>query len=273
MSWAAIECALPPVGLLLRRTGEQMQTITAPAAAASAATRSAVRGRVRSRFYVGLSVFMVAIMVVGFWPSYFGPMLRGNIERPAVIQVHGIIFVGWMALLMAQVMFAARGRIDLHRRIGRYGIAYGWLVVAIGLIVGPAAAVMHIRAGEWTRDQGAGFLLTTFGDMVLFGSCFGAAVAYRARPEIHKRLMIAATVALLFAAVGRMRFIESRPLLALLWLSPLLVGMGHDWITRRRIHLAYVVATLALFVGAFRILFEQSEFWLRIGRPIIDAIL
>jgi hypothetical protein len=85
--------------------------------------------------------------------------------------------------------------------------------------------------------------------------------------------MIAATVALLFAAVGRLSFIESPPLLALVWLSPLLVGIAHDWNTRRRVHMTYVVATLTLFIGGFRILFEQSELWLRIGRPIIDALL
>jgi hypothetical protein len=250
-----------------------MSTITAPAPTGAAAPRAAIRGRVRSRFYLGLSALMVAIMVVGFWPSYFGPMLRGDIDRPAVIQAHGIIFVGWMALLMTQVAFAARGRIDLHRRVGRYGIAYGWLVLAMGLIVGPAASVIHIRAGEWTRDRGAAFLLTTFGDMVLFGGFFAAAVWHRARPEIHKRLMIAATVALLFAAIGRMQFIDSRPLLAVLWLSPLFLGMAHDSVTRRRIHMVYVAATLALFIGGMRILVEQSELWLRIGRPVIDAIL
>jgi hypothetical protein len=93
-------------------------TIEAPA-------RAGVQRRVRSGFYVGLSGLMVAMMVVGFWPSYFGPMLRGDVARPAIIQAHGAIFVGWMALLMAQVAFAARGRIDLHKRIGRYGIGYG----------------------------------------------------------------------------------------------------------------------------------------------------
>ena len=250
-----------------------MQTITDLGAAAGATTRAAIRGRTRSRFYVGLGAFMVAIVVAGFWPSYFGPMLQGRIARPAIIQVHGIVFVGWMALLMTQVVLAARGRMDLHRRIGRYGIAYGWLVVAAGLAVGPAASVIHIRAGEWTRDQGAGFLLTTFGDMVLFGGCFAAAVAYRARPEIHKRLMIAATVALLFAAVGRMQFITSPSLAAVVWLSPLIAGMAHDWITNRRIHYAYIVATVVLFIGATRILFEQSDLWLSISRPIIDALL
>ena len=228
--------------------------------------------RVRTRAYAGLSALMVGIVVVGFWPSYFGPMVRGQIARPAIIQVHGLIFVGWMALLMAQVALAARGRIQLHRKVGRYGVVYGWLVVAMGLIVGPAASVIHVRAGEWTRDRGAGFLLITFGDMVLFGACFAAAVAYRHRPEIHKRLMIAATVALLFAAVGRMG-IESTPLAALVWLSPLLIGMVHDKVTLGRVHPVYVITTVALFIGATRVAFEQSEVWLRIGRPLLDALL
>ena len=215
---------------------------------------------------------MTGIVMVGFWPSYFGPMLRGNIERPLVIQIHGLIFVGWMALFIAQVVLAARGRVDLHRRIGRLGIAYGWLVLAMGLVVGPAAAVLHVRAGEWPRDQAAGFLLVTFGDMVLFGSFFVAAFVYRRRPEIHKRLMIAATVALLFAAVGRMPFIESTGIKALVWLSPMFVGMAYDWFARRRVHLVYLVGTVGLFVGATRVLFTQSETWLRIARPIIDAL-
>src|SRR5689334_8980366 len=103
-----------------------------------------VRSRTHTRFYVALSTFMVGIVVVGFWPSYFGPLLRGNIERPAVIQIHGLIFVGWMALLIAQVVFAARGQIQRHRTIGRYGVAYGGLVIAMGLVVGPAASVIHV---------------------------------------------------------------------------------------------------------------------------------
>jgi len=229
--------------------------------------------RVRGHFYVGLTAFMVAIVLLGFWPSYFGPLLRGNVTRPAVIQVHGIIFVGWMALLVAQVLLAARGRVDLHRRVGKLGIVYGWIVVAMGIVVGPAASVIHIRAGEWTRDQGAGFLLTTFGDMLLFGGFFGAAIAYRRRPEIHKRLMVAATVALLFAAVGRMEFLGSRGLAALIWLSPLLVGMGYDGIARRRVHPVYLIATAMLVMVGMRILFTQSAVWLAIGRPIIDALL
>jgi hypothetical protein len=238
-----------------------------------AALGVAVQRRGRTRIFAGLSALMTGMVVVGFWPSYFGPLLRGQVERPAVIQAHGLVFVGWMALLMAQVVFAARGKIQLHRQVGRYGVVYGWLVVAMGLVVGPAAAVIHVRAGEWTRDRGAGFLLVTLGDMALFGACFAAAVAYRNRPEVHKRLMIAATVALLFAAIGRMSFIGSQPLAVLLWLSPLVIGMIHDKITRGRVHPVYIIATVGLFIGGTRVLFEQSETWLRIGRPLLDAFM
>jgi hypothetical protein len=251
--------------------GDEMSTVAAPGVAV--ADRRTAR-RARSRFYVGLAAFMVGIVLVGFWPSYFGPLLRGNVTRPLVIQLHGIIFVGWMALLVAQVLLAARGRVDLHRTVGRFGIAYGCVVLAMGIVAGPAASVIHIRAGEWTLDRGAGFLLVTFGDMLLFGGCFAAAVKYRSRPEIHKRWMLAATVALLFAAVGRMKFLDAQPLLAAaVWLSPLFVAMAHDWMTRRRVHSVYVIATVVLFLGAFRVLFTESAVWLAIGRPIIAALM
>ena len=85
--------------------------------------------------------------------------------------------------------------------------------------------------------------------------------------------MIAATVALLFAAVGRMAFISALPLAALVWLSPLLVGMVHDKVTLGRVHPAYIIATVGLFIGGMRTLFEQSEVWLRIARPLLDALL
>jgi hypothetical protein len=48
--------------------------------------------------------------------------------------------------------------------------------------------------------------------------------------------------------------------------------MVHDWITRRRIHPVYAIGSIALFLFALRLLVAGSETWLRIGRPIIDAL-
>jgi hypothetical protein len=49
--------------------------------------------------------------------------------------------------------------------------------------------------------------------------------------------------------------------------------MVHDRITTGRVHPTYVISTIGLFLGATRVLFEQSETWLRIGRPLLDSLL
>ena len=264
-----------------------MHTVTMPVTMGTT-EHSLTRPRpVRRRFYVGLALFMTAIVVAGFWPSYFGPLFHGNVARPWVIQLHGVIFVGWMALLLAQVVLVSRGRTRLHRKLGTFGIVYGCLVLVMGLVVSFAAPLLHLAAGEWDMDRAAGFLPVPLGDMMLFGTFFGSAIVYRRQPEIHKRLILTATTALLFAAVGRIPFIESlfpagvsgtsliKPLLIfdLVWLSPLLVGMAYDWITCRRVHPAYVIGTVGLLIGSARILFTQSESWLRIGRPLLNALM
>jgi hypothetical protein len=100
----------------------------------------------------------------------------------------------------------------------------------------------------------------------------GAAIWYRTRPEVHKRLMVVATVALLFAALARWSFVGSGLARAGIWLSPIFIGTLHDWITRRRIHPVYTIGSIALFLFAFRLLVARSETWLNIGRPIIESL-
>ncbi len=100
-------------------------------------------------------------------------------------------------------MLAARGQIALHRRVGSFGIAYGVLVLVLGVIVSIAVPAIHVRAGEWPMSRAEQFVAVPLGDMLLFSAFFGAAIAYRRRPEIHKRLIVLAAVAVMFAAVGR----------------------------------------------------------------------
>jgi hypothetical protein len=210
----------------------------------------------------------MAMVIRGFWPSYFGPLFTGGVTRPWVIHLHGAVFSGWMVLLLTQVSLIATGRVQVHRRLGNFGIAYGALVLGLGLVVSFAAPALHVRAGEWTVDRAAGFLLLPLIDMVLFAGFFGAAIAYRRRPEVHKRLILAATVALAFAAVARMAF-ESPLVFLVVWLSPLFAAMVFDVFTRRRVHPVHFISATVM-TGAFvRIFFMESEGWLRIGRALL----
>ena len=229
----------------------------------------------RRRFYVGLALFMIGLVVAGFWPSYLGPLFRGAVvARPWVIHLHFAVFAGWMALLLTQVILVSLGHTSAHQKVGSVGIGYGFLVLSVGLLVSFAAPILHIAAHEWAMDEAASFLLLPLGDMALFGSFFVAAIFYRDRPEIHKRLILLATVALLFAAAGRLIPLRKTPVTALLvWLSPLLVAMGYDGVTRRRVHPAYLIGTAILLLGFTRVFFTQSAAWLKIGRAMLTAMM
>ena len=141
-------------------------------------------------------------------------------------------------------------------------------MLGIGLVVSFAAPAMHVRAGEWTVDRAAGFMLLPLVDMVLFGGFFGAAYAYRRRPAIHKCLILAATVALAFAAVARMSI--APPLVFLLvWLAPIFAAMAFDVVAHRRVHPVNYICAAVMAVAFVRIFFMQSEGWLRIGRALL----
>jgi hypothetical protein len=231
-----------------------------------------VTARRRShQFYIGLTLFLIATVVTGFWRSYFGTLLTGGVTRPLVMHVHGAVFTGWMGLLLLQVTLAATGRVRAHRRVGKVGIAYGVLVLVMGIIVTFAAPVMHVQAGRWTVDAAASFLILPIGDMFLFGGFFGAAIAYRHKPEIHKRLIVAATVALAFAAVGRLNL----PLLLFfaLWLTPMAAAMAFDRLTRGQIHRVDVITTGVMAVAFLRIFIMETERWRVVGRALLLPFL
>jgi hypothetical protein len=84
--------------------------------------------------------------------------------------------------------------------------------------------------------------------MLVFAPLFAAAVYYRRRPELHKRLMIVTTTALLIAAVGRMPFPADlrNPLVHVVWTLPILVAMAHDYWRQRRVHPVYVLGMVVL---------------------------
>jgi hypothetical protein len=173
-----------------------------------------------------------------------------------------------MALLLTQVLLVWRRRTDLHRRVGRVGIGYGVGVLLLGLIATVVAPLRHVATGEWTLDQAAGFLILPIGDMILFGGLFAAGIAARRQPDVHKRYMLLATIALMFAPAARLSG-ENPVLLLAIWLLPLALAMADDMWTRRTIHRTYVIGLAVLLVAFTRVFAMESPAWLRVGRGML----
>ena len=239
---------------------------------ASAAPMSlpVVAARKRTLF-LALTVLMYGFVLIGFWP-YWRTAGVTTPPRPWLVHVHAAVFTGWMALLLAQVLLVRQRQVQLHRRLGRVGIACGVLVFLMGMAVTAVAPAAHVLRGEWTLDRAAGFVIYPAGDMVLFGTLFAAAVYYRTKPEIHKRLILLATVALMFAPVARWMGPRGAVPLLLVWLSPAFIVMAADWYQKRRVHPALLLGTAWLVIGFARVAFEHNPGWLAVGRAFVNGV-
>jgi hypothetical protein len=196
-------------------------------------------------FFVGMALFMTTVVVLGFWPTYFGPLLVGaGFDGHWILHVHAVIFVGWMAVLLAQATLAAQSQMATHMRLGRYGIALGGLVLLMGLVLTLRVYQQGVAEGQWTWIGAVTTFWQPSVDLVAFAVLLGLGYAYRSQPEIHKRMMLFATVALLEAAVNaRMAYLLGPWSKEIMF--AILVGLiwAYDLWTERRVRLATLIGT------------------------------
>ena len=103
-------------------------------------------------------------------------------------------------------------------------------------------------------------------DLLLFGGFLSAAIIYRKKPLIHKRLIIVTTVVLLGPAAGRMTFLPSPALALTVMYSPMLFGMAFDFATRRKVYKVYVIGLILHFASLARLLLLDSDTWFNFSK-------
>jgi len=183
----------------------------------------------------------------------FGPQIARHLQTharpyPLIIHIHAAAFVGWLILLTVQVLLIRGQRPDLHRRLGLIGVGLAGAMI----LIGPATALMVHRLAFGTPGDDPAFLSVQLGDILAFAGLAVAAFLLTRQPAAHKRLILLAT--LYIADAGFARWLGPPlnahigagslwPLLAVLYLGNdiLIAGLGaYDWITRQRLHPAYV---------------------------------
>jgi hypothetical protein len=225
------------------------------------------------RFFTGMAVIALLVVLAGFGNSYyFWPLTRATVHPsgqpiaaslPAAVHLHAMAFTVWMLLFIVQVGLVTRDQVQAHRRLGR---AMAWLLPVL-LITGVVTAIGGARNG-WNpggpfRDALA-FLIVGLFDLLVFGVLTGAALAFRHRPDLHKRLMLLGTLGgLMWPAITRIPFLAGRFLpmfsvLALLLLAPAIrdfaIGARTRWVS-----LVSGAGILLMFPS--RAVVGNSEWW------------
>ena len=220
----------------------------------------------RRSMFLGAGMLATLIAFIGFWPTYFGPLLLGTLETTVLIHVHAVVQIGWLALFIAQALLVRSSRRDLHVKLGRLTFAFSIVVMCAAIAVSFDTFGRHVALGESVIGQRRlfGFLR----DVIGFTSFILAGWLFRHKPETHKRLMIVATVILVMPAVGRMKFLGSPVSLSnfmLVWPLPIYALMVHEYLKQRRVHPVYLIGIAAMLAMRLVLPLRTSETWMTIS--------
>lgn len=203
-----------------------------------------------SRFYVGMAWLALVVALAGFLPTFFLPLARGAFSAPPVVYLHGVLLFAWLVLFAAQATLVRRQRASVHRRAGWVAVALVPCIVASGIAVGLFAMKRDVAAGG--GETAVSSIVGTVTAMLLYAALVAAALWYRRRPGYHKRLMLLATLSILWPAWFRFRhYFPSVPHPEIVFAivfpdSLILLAMIRDRLAVGRIHPVYLVAGVAL---------------------------
>jgi hypothetical protein len=216
-------------------------------------------------FYTGMAVAFVLTVFAGFARTYYLRPYFGTPSLTPLLHLHGIVFSLWLVLLLTQTVLVAAHRTNIHRRLG---IAGGVLAVLM-VLVGTSTAIIRAKIVEVPPGAPSPlvFLTVPLGDMLVFAILVGAGFYYRRRVDVHKRLMLLATISILPAATARLplAFIQQVGPLAFFGLADLfiVVCLLYDLVARRRLHRATVLGGIVVVVShPLRLLIGNTQAWL-----------
>jgi hypothetical protein len=238
------------------------------------------RRRSHDRFFLAMSIALLLLVLIGFARTFY---LRAYFDVPDIVPpiypylfLHGAVLTTWFVWLIVQTSVVARGRTDIHRRLGVVG---AWIAVAVVVTAGTATlgVVPRMVASGW----GVAANLLRFSAVVWinlnvimsFALFVSIAFAFRRRSEIHKRLMLLASIYAVTPALARVGDIpallltgstETNEQLFLIGglLTLLFALVVYDVVALRRVHRVTWVVVLWTFVstGVFGFLVPASKF-------------
>jgi hypothetical protein len=208
-------------------------------------------------FFTGIAIAMLATSMAGFMPSLVHSAgRRAPLSRLAA--AHGIVFVAWLLIFLVQSILVASQHVALHRKLGLVSV----LVLALMIPLAYTTTVAMARrafdlSGDLRIDHDPLYeSIFPFSNLLIFSVLVVAALAYRRRPEIHKRLMLFANIELMPAPLAHL--IGHTPWLAALPAAIIMIpismfvvaAVARDVLLGRRVHpLTWGLALLRLFSG------------------------
>lgn len=136
---------------------------------------------------------------------------HGRVIAPeifTVVLVHGLAIAAWYGLSLVQSLLIATRNHRVHMKLG-------WSAVGIAFVVAVSGVMVAIRSVQATPDfvfygmVYSDFLLVMFAEVLVYTIFVAVALWKRKRSQVHRPMMLLASLSLLLGATSRMPFLES----------------------------------------------------------------
>jgi hypothetical protein len=227
----------------------------------------------RPGFYFGFAIACALVAFLSFVPTYWLPLASGSLSLAPIVHLHAALQFGWVLLFVTQAGLAGSGRLNVHRALGLAGVTLAAAMVAFGVIAALHSNQLQSAAGH--AEQARAFLIAPLTNVLFFAVAVGLAAGHFRHPEVHKRLMVVATVAVLVPAVARVFLvavtggttvtpppIQVTLIPSLMTDLLLVVAMLHDRKRYGRIHRVYWIGGgLLVALQVLRVPFAYTSMW------------
>ena len=215
-------------------------------------------------FFVGMALVMIATSIAGFLPAIIQPATR-RAPLTLLAGVHGIVYFMWLFLYLAQSLLIANRRVVWHRKLGLTSVVLLALMIPLGFTTTTAmvrrgfdlSGDLHIDPhpnGETSADAPTASVFN-LSALLAFITLAVAAIGFRRRPQVHKRLMLFANIMLMPAPIAHLfghipsTWSPAAIGAAFLILSNffLLAPIAGDYLIEKRIRFLTVAMTVGLY--------------------------
>ena len=157
----------------------------------------------KTKLFLVIGIIGLIAVLTGFSTTFIIPLSNGTFKAPIVVYVHGFLALTWIFLFLVQSTLIQQDNLRVHRLLGNFGF-----VTAVGITI--TLIPVGLYQVEKELDHGLGqtaisSILGTITSAIIFMTLVLAGILKRHKPSTHKRLMLLATILLLWPAWFRFR--------------------------------------------------------------------
>jgi len=144
-------------------------------------------------YFIGL----VAIMFLGFWPTYFSKYFDGTANFNLYFHFHFMMASLWIGLLIVQPLLIKKKKLAIHKQIGKLSF------IILPLFIISVILLKHHQIGGVVKEGLGASLWLQLKDIIIISVMYTIAIVNKHTIQIHARAMIATGIVFIEPTLGR----------------------------------------------------------------------